>query len=144
MVDVVTQMRISRPAAEVAEYASNPENAPDWYVNIKSAQWKTPKPLTVGSRIAFHATFLGRKLDYTYEITELKPGIRLTMETSEGPFPMKTIYSWEVIDSNTTLMTLRNKGVPSGISTLFAPLMASSMKKANNHDLQRLKQILEK
>jgi hypothetical protein len=45
------------------------------YVNIKSAEWLTPKPLTIGSKIAFKAQFLGRELSYVYEIIELDQGM---------------------------------------------------------------------
>ena len=37
-VDVVTQAIIERSCAEVAEYVANPDNAPEWYVNIESVE----------------------------------------------------------------------------------------------------------
>jgi uncharacterized membrane protein len=144
MVDVLTEIIIDCPRDIVSGYAANPDNAPEWYVNIKSAEWKTPKPLTVGSRIAFKAQFLRRQLVYTYEITEYVPGQKLVMRTAEGPFPMETTYTWETVDNAKTRMTLRNAGQPSGFSKLFAPVMAAMMKKANKKDLALLKQILEK
>ena len=79
-------------------------------------EWKSPPPLAVGSRIAFVAEFLGRRLAYTYEISELVPGERLAMRTSEGPFPMETTYAWSDADSGATRMTLRNRGMPSGFT----------------------------
>src|SRR6266542_410931 len=97
-VDVLTEIVIDRPRGEVATYAADPSNAPEWYVNIKAVEWKTAPPPGVGSRLAFVAHFLGRRFAYTYEIVDLVPGERMIMRTAEGPFPMETTYTWEATD----------------------------------------------
>jgi uncharacterized membrane protein len=144
MVDVQTEVMIQAPQHRVSEYAANPDNAPEWYVNIKFVEWKTPKPLQLGSRIAFKANFLGRELAYLYEIVEYLPDQKLVMRTADGPFPMETTYEWIGVRSDATLMKLRNRGKPSGFSKLFSPFMASAMRRANEKDLKKVKQILEK
>ncbi len=142
-VDVLTEAVIDRDRSEVAAFASDPGNAPRWYANIKSVEWKTEPPLRLGSRIAFVAEFLGKRLAYTYEVTEYLPDERLVMRTAQGPFPMETTYTWASTGEDGTLMTLRNRGMPSGFSRLTAPVMAASMRKANRKDLEHLKELLE-
>jgi uncharacterized membrane protein len=142
-VHVLTEIVIERPRSQVFTYSADPNNAPNWYVNIKSVEWQTTPLLSVGSKIAFVAEFLGRRMAYTYEIVELIPEERLVMRTAEGPFPMETSYTWEAITDTRTKMTLQNRGNPTGFSKLVAPLMESAMRRANNKDLNLLKRILE-
>jgi uncharacterized membrane protein len=143
MVNVLTEITINKPLEQVAAYAANPDNAPAWYKNIKSAAWKTTKTLKKGSQVAFKAKFLGRQLAYTYEIKEYIPGKRLVMRTAEGPFPMQTTYTWTAVNEGTTHMTLRNAGQPSGFPKMISPLIELIMKKANQKDLKKIKEILE-
>lgn len=142
-VDVVTRIVIDRPREVVANFASDPSNAPRWYVNIKSVEWKTPPPLEVGSQVAFVAHFLGRRMAYTYKITEFVPSQKMVMATAEGPFPMETSYTWESLGDERTGMTLRNRGNPSGFSRILSPLMVPAMRRANRKDLARLKLLME-
>lgn len=121
MVDVLTEIQISCSRDEVVEFASNPDNFIEWYENIGTVEWKSEKPLRVGSKVAFTAHFLGKKLAYTYKFVELIPGQKLVMRTAEGPFPMETTYTWETINDLTTCMTLRNKGNPTGFSRFLHP-----------------------
>ncbi len=141
-VDVTTQIEIQASVREVSTYAADPDNAPNWYEKIDSSEWVTRPPLTKGSKMAFVAHFLGRRLSYTYEVTEYKPGRRLVMRTAEGPFPMETTYTWERIGDNTR-MTLRNRGEPTGFSKLMAPFMRTAMRRANQADLRALKALFE-
>ena len=141
-VDVVNSIVIKRPVADVSQYAANPDNAPLWYENIKSVEWKTPRPVRVGSQIDFVAHFLRRRLAYTYEVIEFVPGRRLTMRTPGPPFSMETTYTWEN-ENGATSMTLRNRGTPTGFSAWLAPLMSFMIGRANRKDLALLKRRLE-
>jgi uncharacterized membrane protein len=143
-VDVITTIDIDRPIDQVAVYAADPSNAPTWYANIESIDWKSDPPVRVGSVVAFVARFLGRRLEYSYEIVELVPNERLVMRTAEGPFPMETTYTWSPTSDGRTHMTLRNRGQPTGFSKVVAPLMAPAMRRANRKDLGALKALLER
>jgi hypothetical protein len=142
-IDVTTEIDINRPRAEVAAFAADPDNTTTWYEDIKAVRWETPRPVQVGSRVAFEAEFLGRRLAYTYEVRALEPGVRLVMSTDAGPFPMETTYTWQDTASGVTHMTLRNRGQPSGFANLAAPIMSAQVRKATSRNLALLKKILE-
>jgi len=141
-VDVLTQIEIARPRGDVASFTADPMRAPEWYANIEQVAWETEPPLSVGSRFRFHARFLGRSLEYTYEVLAYGPGERLVMSTTSGPFPMETTYAWS--DSfGGTRMTLRNRGEPEGYFKLVSGPLSMAMGRANRADLARLKSLLE-
>ncbi|MCB9994554.1 MAG: SRPBCC family protein [Hyphomicrobiaceae bacterium] len=141
-VDVENAIVINRPMAKVAAYAVDPDNAPEWYKNIRSVEWKSAPPLAVGSRLAFVAQFLGQRLAYTYEVTDFKSDL-FVMRTAEGPFPMETRYAFRDLGGGHTEMVLGNRGDVSGFAALTAPLMIAQMNKANQADLRSIKAILE-
>jgi uncharacterized protein YndB with AHSA1/START domain len=143
-VDVVCEREIPRPREEVAAFAADPDHTTEWYANIKAVEWETPRPLAVGSRLAFVASFLGRRLAYTYEVTELVPGRRMVMRTAQGPFPMETTYTWHPLDDGGTRMGLRNHGRPAGFSRVVAPFLGAAVRRANRADLARLRALLER
>ena len=142
-VDVVTEVVIDRSVDQVSAYSADPTNAPAWYANIDSVEWKSPPLVRAGSQVAFVARFLGRRLEYTYELVQVTPGERLVMRTQQGPFPMETTYTWAPATDGSTHMTMRNRGQPVGFSRLAAPFIAPAMRRANLKDLTRLKSILE-
>lgn len=142
-IDVETSIEVARPRAEVAAYAADPDNVQAWYRNIKRVEWLTDPPLQVGTRLAFAAEFLGRRMAYTYEIVAHEPGERLVMRTGDGPFPMETTYLWVDGPGGSTVMALRNRGRPAGFSAIAAPMMAAAVRRANRGDLRRLKAVLE-
>lgn len=142
-VDVQTEIVIDRSVDAVAAYAADPSNAPEWYAKIDSIEWKTSPPAAVGSQVTFVARFLGRRLEYTYELVDFVPRERLVMRTAQGPFPMETTYFWTAAGATSTRMTLRNRGAPAGFAKVMAPFLVPAMRRANRKDLARIKGILE-
>ena len=141
--NVQSEILINKPVDKVADFAANPDNASQWYFNIESVKWKTPRPLAVGSQIVFKAQFLRRKRIYIYVITEYIPGQKLVMQTAEAPFPVQTTYTWRKETNDQTRMSLHNNGHLGGVLKLFSPFIKTMMRKENNRDLKKIKQILE-
>lgn len=144
-VDVTVETVVERSVSDVAAYAADPTNAPEWYANIRTVRWRTAPPVTVGSQMDFVARFLGRELAYTYEVVELVRDERLVMRTADGPFPMETTYTWASAGptGSWTVMRLRNRGEPAGFAKVGAPALAAAMRRATTKDLARLKARLE-
>src|SRR5207248_11784810 len=128
-VDVLTEIEIDRPRAEVADYAANPDNAPEWYENIEAVEWKTERVLAAGARVAFVARFLGRRLAYTYEIGTFVRGEHPVMATQQGPLPRETPYAWTHPPGRGTRMSLRNRGRPSGLGRSSSQIMAAALRR---------------
>ena len=143
-VEVRVEAVIDAPRERVAEYVADPDTAPEWYENITRAEWKSEKPLRVGSRIGFTANFLGKKLEYTYEVRELVSNEKLVMEAIDSPMAMNTTYLWKDAGPGKTHMILINRGAKSKYFGFLSPIMTIAMKKAMTKDLNDLKKILEK
>jgi uncharacterized membrane protein len=142
-VDVEVHTTINRARPEVAAYCCDPDNVTSWYANIKAVQWETAPPVAQGSRFRFTSEFLGKRLEYTYEVVALVPAERFVMRSDRGPFQMETTYAWEDAPNGATMMTLRNRGEPTGFAGLAAPLLATAVRRATSNDLARLKSLLE-
>lgn len=143
MIDVKTEIIIHCRKIRIWEYVSDPDKAPEWYANIHSISWGTPKPAQLGTRVAFVARFMGRTLAYIYQVTEWVPLEHLTMTSVSGPFPMQTKCSLRSLGEETTRVTLQNTGKPKGKFRLLSRLVSWMIKRANRRDLNQLKQLLE-
>ena len=76
------------------------------------------------------ASFLGRRLEYTYEVVELVPAERFVMRSDPSPFRMETTYTWQDAADGGTWMTLRNRGEPTAFAGLAAPILATAIRRA--------------
>ena len=142
-VDVEVHTTIGRPRPQVAAYCCEPANITAWNANIRAVQWDSASPVEVGSRLHFTSGFLGRTLEYTYEVVELVPDERFVMRSDRSPFRMETTYLWSDDENGGTWMTVRNRGEPTAFAGLAAPLLATAVRRATAKDLARLKSILE-
>ena len=142
-VDVEVHTTINRPRPDVAGYCCDPDHVTAWYANVKAVQWETDGPLTIGSRFRFTSQFLGRRLEYTYEVVELIAAERLVMRSDQSPFRMETTYTFQDAPDDATWMSVRNRGEPTAYAGLAPPILATAIRRATSNDLARLKAILE-
>jgi uncharacterized membrane protein len=146
-IDVTARVEVRRPRTEVAAFMTDPANDPAWIGGVREVRVETPPPLRAGSRVARVAAFLGRRVEYVNEITELDPGRVLDMRSVKAPFPMRVTYSFEDRDPGAdgagTVVRNRVQGDPGGFFALFGPLLAPLVRRSVQGDLERLRDLLE-
>jgi hypothetical protein len=75
-------------------------------------------------------------IDVTTEIEIRRPRGQVAAYASDPD----NVTAWY---ANLKAVELRNRGEPAGFSRLAAPIMGPAVKRANQKDLRKLKQILE-
>ena len=141
-VDVTATGTIGRTREEVAAYLRDPANDTSWIGGLRSARLLTPGPVTVGSQVERVASFLGRRVEYVNEITELT-GDQLVMRSVRSPFPMRVTYGHRTTGDNATEVSVRVEGDAGRFYTLLAPLLGVAVRRSIARDLRNLKHVLE-
>jgi uncharacterized membrane protein len=141
-VDVTATASIDRPRDEVAAYLRDPANDTKWIGGIRSARLLTPGQVTVGSQVERVAGFLGRRVQYVNEITELTAD-RLAMRSVRSPFPMRVTYGHRDAGDSTTEVSVRVQGDAARFYSLVAPLLSLAVHRSITRDLRNLKRVLE-
>ena len=141
-VDVTATGIVERPREEVAAYLRDPANDTEWIGGVRSARLLTPGPVRVGSQVERVAGFLGRRVEYVNEITELTAD-RLAMRSVRSPFPMRVTYAHRDAGDGTTQVSVRVEGNAGRFYALVGPLLGLAVRRSISRDLRNLKQALE-
>lgn len=140
-IDVQVHALIPRSAAEVFAFVTDVSKDVLWTSGLLDARLVTDGPYATGARVARTSKFLGRRMVYTLEITEVVPDARVEMITTAGPFPMQISYRLEPEGGGTRLF-IRAAGDPGGFYALAGPLLASAVRRQIQLDLDTLADLL--
>ena len=141
-VDVTATGTVNRPRDEVAAFLRDPANDPAWIGGIRGVRLLTPGPVAVGSQVERTASFLGRRVHYVNEITDLTPD-QLAMRSARSPFPMRVTYHHHDTGPATTEVSVKVEGSPGRFYSLVGPLLGLAVRRAITRDLRNLKRVLE-
>jgi hypothetical protein len=141
--DVTVTETIAADSDRVFAYATDPGNDSVWIGGISEAELLGDPPLEKGSSVRRVASFMGRRIEYVLEVSELEPGQLLAMRSIRSPFPMVVTYSFEGADGGTR-MAIRVGGEPGGMYRLAGPLLPGMVRRSVAKDLRRLKAIIER
>jgi len=141
-IDVTAETHIARPIDQVAAYVMDPAHDPLWIGGISEARILTDASIGLGARVQRVAHFLGKRIDYTNEVTEFDPPNRLVMRAIAGPFPMVVHYQFQQAGDGTHVR-VRNQGSTGGFYRFADPLMGRMVRRRVTGDLKTLKRLLE-
>jgi hypothetical protein len=141
-VDVTATGTIQCPRDHVVAYLRDPANDTTWIGGLRSARLLTPGPVAVGSQVERVATFLGRRVQYVNEVTELGAD-QLAMRSVRSPFPMRVTYGHRDAGGGATDVSVRVEGDAGRFYGLAAPLLSPAVRRSITRDLRNLKRVLE-
>jgi len=133
---------INRPVEEVFAYLADIENLAKWHGQVDHGEQTSEGPLGVGTTYRGSSDFMGRKMEWTSEITEYEPNLKVAQTLDMGPAVMAMTWVLEPVEGGTKF-TVISEGEMGGLAKLAGPLMDRTMKKQMESNLTCLKGLLE-
>lgn len=140
--DMVTQVEIQRPAAEVFAYLADFENNPAWQGGMQSCKWTSEGPVGVGSTYDQVASFLGRPILTSFEVSAFEEGRSISIVSVVSTFPIQVTRSVEPLAAGACRVTANVAGQPPLVMRLM-PGMNWMVKRSVTSDYKKLKALLE-
>lgn len=135
---------IPKPPQEVFDYVSAPENLPEWDSSILEAHQVDSGPIRVGTHSKGKSKILGRRFEWTTEVTDFDPP-RRAVSRGEGGDLKFTITLTAEHEGNGTRFTQRIDA-DSGLGGIFGkiadPLVEKAQARTTRANLETLVEIL--
>ena len=132
-------VEIERPAVEVFDYLSDFENNPKWQGGMKSCQWTSPQKRELGSTYMQLATFMGKRIETHFVVSDYTPGQSISIESTQSTFPIQVTRSVEALDDTRCRVTAHIRGQPTGMLKFLSGFVRKNVAK----DYDALKRLLE-
>ena len=137
-------VHISRPPQEIFDYLSTAENLPVWDSSIMEAEQITPGPVQVGTRWRGVSKILGRRFDWTTEVTDLDPATRWTSQAVEGKLRFTVTQQLEPENGGTrfTYKVEAESGLGGIFGRITDPLVEKAQRRTVRGNLDTLAELL--
>ena len=134
---------IDQPGDRVFDYVSTPENDPTWVPASLRHEMLSPAPMRVGSITEEDVWFLGRRMLYTWEITQYEPPTALALRSISGPIPATIRVLLESLDGARTKVILVGEVQLRGVYKPMELVMRRVAQRQFGIQLRKLKNLLE-
>jgi hypothetical protein len=142
MIKVTIRTEVNVPADEALTYVNDFSKNFEWQSGIRSTDWISAPPISVGSTYNQVADYKDRVT--RYEITAIDPGRSITTESREGAtFPITVTRTVDPLGDSRCRITVDLVGHPRGIRRLVKPLVVRVIRDSIEADYRRLKRLLE-
>jgi len=119
---------IAAPLADVFSYLVEGENLPAWDSSIVECVRLGSDPIGVGTRYRGASKIMGRRIEWTTEVTEFEPCVRATSQSVEGA--LKFTVSYEFTPTNDGTIVRYRLAADSGLGGAFGRVMEPLVEKA--------------
>jgi uncharacterized protein YndB with AHSA1/START domain len=136
-----TSVQIERPAEEVFDYVSEPENFPRWNSAVQAVR-RTSGEGDVGSTYLMERDLPGGRAENELEILTRSRPTEFDMRTTSGPTPFTYLYRF-VWENGATEVQLAAEVELSGVAGALGPLATRAVKRGVDANFATLKSVLE-
>jgi uncharacterized membrane protein len=136
---------IACPAGEVFDFLMNAENLPRWDSSMLECVQVGGEAVTVGTRYRGASNILGRRIEWTTEVTQFVPGVRAVSQSVEGPLTFTVSYDVSASPAGTTLRyrLAAESGLGGAFGRAMEPIIERAQTKVVRANLGALASLLE-
>jgi uncharacterized membrane protein len=136
---------IARPAAEVLDFLVRAQNLSRWDSSILECVQLDAAPVTVGTRYRGASKILGRRIEWTTEVTDFVPGHRSESKSVDGPLAFTVSYELSAAPEGTSLRyrLAADSGLAGAFGRAMDPLIEKAQAKVVKANLATLVRLLE-
>lgn len=142
MAGIEASVMINRPVDEVFAYMTDARTWPHWESGLLQVEQTSEGPMSVGTTFRGANQALGRRMEWTSEVTEYTLNRRWGQKIISKGWSTEESLTFEPFEGSTKF-TLVSELEMGGFFKLVAPFVARMIQKQIEKDLAKLKDILE-
>ena len=142
MIHLHASTMIDRPAEQVFDFVSAPENDFQWQYGTLAAARLPDGASQLGSFFRTIGHLVGYRVQGVFEVTEYEPNRKYAFRSIAGPLHLQTCYTFNV-SSDSTKISITTRAHATGLFEMDERLLERKMKKQLKENLKLLKDLLE-